>query len=321
MVKSSMILLTDLFFLILCVSVTMSKAGYKLVDEYSASNNFFDGFRFETLDDPTNGYVDYIDEETAWKEGLIAYTSNISKVYIGVDYENVIADDARGRRSVRLSSKRVLNENTLLVIDLDHLPTTLGQAGLAKGCSIWPAFWTFGPDWPNSGEIDIIEYANNKTSNYCTLHTDTGCEMTKEAQIDPLPFTGSWVTTNCDVWATANAGCSILNTPNSAGSTWNADNPNGGVYAMEWGLSEIRVFLFSRDSIPTDLLKKVPEPGGWGIPMATFYIGAESQCPSEKFKDHNIVFDITFCGDWAGVFSFDICILVFPSCTYCFDLS
>ena len=49
------------------------------------------------------------------------------------------------RKSVRISTQKTYTGG-LFVIDLEHLPTGVGT---------WPAFWTFGPNWPNSGEIDV----------------------------------------------------------------------------------------------------------------------------------------------------------------------
>jgi hypothetical protein len=33
------------------------------------------------------------------------------------------------------------------------------------------AVWTLGPNWPNNGEIDIMEGVNLLTKNAATLHT------------------------------------------------------------------------------------------------------------------------------------------------------
>ena len=226
------------------------------------------------------------------------------KVYIGVDYKNTVASKERGRKSMRLKSKRVFSGSNLVILGLDHMPTTTG-ATLPQGCSIWPAFWTVDESiWPNGGEIDVIEYVNSGTSNYCTLHTNSGCDMTKESLIVPPPFLGSWYgSKDCVSGGSGQNGCPIKNTHNSAGASWNSQYPQGGVWVLEWDKNQyIRVFFFPYDQVPQDILDKVPNPSSpsWGLPQASFYIGPSSTCPSDHFVSHSITFDLTFCGDWAG---------------------
>ena len=140
------------------------------------TTNFFDEFKFITFDDKTHGFVDYVDRPTAEEKKLVQYKDG--KVYIGADYENEVPDNKRGRPAVRLESNYVLNGNQLVVLDLDHMPTTVGEK-LPKGCSIWPAFWmTNDSYWPNKGEVDIIEYVNNNQKNAAlTLHTIDTCSF------------------------------------------------------------------------------------------------------------------------------------------------
>lgn len=38
----------------------------------------------------------------------------------------------------------------------------------------WPAVWEVGDDWPNQGEVDIVEGVNNVSPNQATLHTAAG---------------------------------------------------------------------------------------------------------------------------------------------------
>jgi hypothetical protein len=294
--------------LLICFSKVLQRAAgdscYLLESSYSASTNFFDAFIFETMDDPTHGYVDYVNESTASSMGLINYIND--QVYIGVDYVNVVSDTARGRKSVRISSKAVLSEGTLLVLNLEHMPTTTGVGGMPEGCSIWPAFWTFGPSWPNDGEIDIIEYVNSDTTVTTTLHTNEGCDQASE---NTSLFTGSWSTSNgqtydnCDVYASGNVGCSIIGPANTTGVAFDNNGVGGGVYAMLWTNYSIQVFYFPMNAIPSDISNGHPDPSSWGKPYARFELGVN--CPSSHFLNQSIIFDTTFCGDWAGA--------VFPS--------
>ena len=45
---------------------------------------------------------------------------------------------------IRITSKDSYDYGSLWVFDASHMP---------YGCSVWPAFWTKGPLWPDDGEI------------------------------------------------------------------------------------------------------------------------------------------------------------------------
>ncbi|KAL4917000.1 concanavalin A-like lectin/glucanase domain-containing protein [Aspergillus aurantiobrunneus] len=258
------------------LAAEFASAAYVLQDDYSP-DVFFDMFSFFTEADPTNGFVDYVDRGTAESTGLI---SSGSSVYMGVDHTNVASS---GRQSVRLSSTQTYHHG-LFIMDLGHMPT---------GCGTWPAFWILGPDWPNGGEVDIIESVNEATNNHMALHTSDGCS------IDNSGFSGNLLTSNCYVNAPNqdnNAGCGIeAPTTDSAGTGFNAIS--GGVYATEWTAEAISIWFFPRSSIPSDISGGTPDPASWGTPTARF----AGSCDIEShFTDMQIIFDVTFCGDWAG---------------------
>ncbi|KAL6235639.1 hypothetical protein BDW75DRAFT_250711 [Aspergillus navahoensis] len=227
------------------LAAELASAAYVLQDDYSP-DVFFDMFTFYT--------------------GLI---STGSSVYMGVDHTNIASS---GRQSVRLSSTQTYHHG-LFIIDLAHMPT---------GCGTWPAFWILGPDWPNGGEIDIIENVNVETNNHMTLHTSDGCT------IDSSGFTGTLLTSNCFINAAGqanNAGCGIQS-PDSTSYGAGFNSNSGGVYATEWTSDHISIWFFPRSSIPSDISAGNPNP---------------SSCDIEShFTDMQIIFDITFCGDWAG---------------------
>jgi hypothetical protein len=157
-----------------------------------------------------------------------------------------------------------------------------------------PHSWTFGPRWPTDGEIDIIEGVNSQAANDMTLHTSAGCTISNTGA-----FSGTTTTPNCDVNAPgqyANAGCQIASHDTATYGTGFNEN-GGGVYATEWTSDAISIWFFPRGAIPGDLSSGSPNPSGWGKPSAKFEGGCDID---QHFKDHNIIFDVTFCGDWAG---------------------
>ncbi|KAE8351844.1 concanavalin A-like lectin/glucanase domain-containing protein [Aspergillus coremiiformis] len=262
----------------LCLWAPFAAAIYTLQDDYGTSAAFFDKFTFFTASDPTHGFVKYVDRSTAENTGLINAGGSI---YMGVDHTNVASG---GRQSVRISSNNAYNHG-LFILDLAHMPGSI--------CGVWPAFWLLGPNWPNGGEIDVIEGVNEQAINQVALHTSDNCTINNSG------FSGTLLTSNCYVNAPGqdnNAGCGIKD--NSAQSYGNGfNNAGGGVYATEWTGEAISIWFFPRASIPGDIMSGNPNPSAWGIPSARF---AGACNIDSHFNNLQIVFDTTFCGDWAG---------------------
>ncbi|KAK4250826.1 glycoside hydrolase [Corynascus novoguineensis] len=292
---------------------TARAASYGLVDAFDASN-FFDEFDFFTEPDPTHGFVQYVDGDMANREGLAGFASG--GVYLGVDYNRTTMT---GRASVRVTSKKAYTRG-LFVADIAHMPA--GAAG-SSSCGLWPAFWMFGPDWPSSGEIDIIEGVNSQAANSVSLHTGPGCTV---SNVGSAPGT-RLVTADCQ----NDEGCtqdtsSAPESNSNYGTGFNA--AGGGVYAVEWTDAAIKVWFFPQGSPTASQLSSFsaeggggggegknttsPDPSAFGTPLAVFAnsnnnIGDDNidndinSCAFDAhFADHRLVFDTTFCGDWAG---------------------
>ncbi|ESZ91567.1 putative endo-1,3(4)-beta-glucanase [Sclerotinia borealis F-4128] len=256
-----------------------ASAMYNLKDIYN-SKNFFSAFSFYTGADPTHGYVSYQSQSAASAQGLI--NTNNGQVYLGVDYKTV--NPAAGRASVRLSSNKAYTHG-LFIADIAHMPGSI--------CGVWPAFWLVGPNWPYTGEIDIIEGVNLAGTNSITLHTGPGCSINTAGSQPGIVLSDS----NCNANSGYN-GCGVTtNKTNSYGTGFN--NIGGGVYAMQWESSGIYVWFWPRGSIPADITAGKPVTGNWGLPVVAFNGGGTCNVDA-FFANQNIVFDTTFCGDWAG---------------------
>ncbi|KAF7306946.1 hypothetical protein MIND_00487400 [Mycena indigotica] len=257
-------------------------------DEYSGKT-FFDRFEFYTGPDPTRGTVNYVNSSVAFNNSLAYFEAANNTVVMKGD-DTTWLPEGQNRSSVRISSIAQYNTG-LFILDLNQAPW---------GCGVWPAFWTVGGgQWPYTGEIDIIEGVHDNEHNQVTWHTGPGCTLSLESN-----YTGSVVTDNkgvpnldCDGNLNGNAGCGITEWSKASYGPFFAAS-GGGVFAMKWDETGIAVWSFYRSAIPGDITKGDPNPANWGTPVASL---APATCdPIAFFVNHSIIFDITFCGDWAG---------------------
>lgn len=220
----------------------------------------------------------------------LAKIEGTGQAYLGVDTTHKYMDfNTYGRPSLRLESKKTYNGG-LFVADFAHMPT---------GAGTWPAYWTVGlENWPAAGEIDILEGINEQTVNLGTLHTTTDCKLDASAQGGTLKtkHCSNDYTDDSPQWP--NQGCSVLmKEPNTYGTAFN--RAGGGVYVMDWQPEHIKIWMFAHGTAAaTNALSANPDPSSWPKPSFTT---EKSDCNiSNLFKDHTLILDTTFCGDYAG---------------------
>ncbi|OEU14978.1 endo-1,3(4)-beta-glucanase-like protein [Fragilariopsis cylindrus CCMP1102] len=330
--------------------------SYKLIEKHQGKS-FFDYYIFNDGPDSigSNGYNTYVSKTKAEELNLIHVDddnenskneegnnngnkedSNNGAVYISSS-KGTNENDRNPttgtiyRNSVRLEGKRRF-DNGLIILDVDQMPT---------GCGVWPAFWTTDEtNWPDHGEIDIVEPINNQNIVKTALHTNEYCDM--YSHVPRWNWTGSWdVATgipdtytgklnfnnklesdNCDVMTPhqwANQGCvAISDKNNTLGHGMNQNG--GGIYVLEWDPigGYIKSWVFPRtDDIPINLQQSllntnnnddddddettIIDPSSWSIlPYAYFAIGNNSGCSANHFQNHRIVINLAFCGTVAG---------------------
>lgn len=232
--------------------------------------SFLSCWTFFTEADPTHGDVQYVSEEEAKSLGLFQINDGV--VHLG----SLVGQNGPAK-SIRLQSANRFGESHIFVIDIKHMPTGLGT---------WPAWWSYGPDWPNNGEIDTIETVNIEEHVQSTLHTSYGCRM---------PMVPGLFNPDCNS-ADAHDGCGLDGPSNSGGPPFNA--AGGGVFATQWTSTGIKMWFWKRADIPSDITSDAPDSTSWGEPYVFFPFG--ENCPSSHFKDHVLTINLDFCGDWAG---------------------
>ncbi|KAL4062153.1 glycoside hydrolase family 16 protein [Scleroderma citrinum] len=241
-----------------------------------------DAFYWQTISDPSNGRVNYVSESTAQSSGLVSVSGN--QVTLRADSTSYLDPSGPGRNSFRLESNNQYTTH-VAVFDIAHMP---------EGCGTWPA--EVGANWPSQGEVDIVEGVDNQSPNLSSLHTSSGCSMPQSRSMTGTPK-GSL---NCDVYATSNTGCGVYtNDQKSFGPSFNGNG--GGWYAIERSSSFIKIWFWERgSSVPGDVRNPGPSvnTNNWGTPAA-YYPNTDCDL-SSHLGPHNIIINLTFCGDWAG---------------------
>lgn len=97
-----------------------------------------------------------------------------------------------------------------------------------------------------------------------TLHTSGNCSFNPPASYE----SGASNNNNYDCKLNNPVGCSVEGPVGSYGSSFNAQG--GGVFAMEWTSTFIRIYLFPRSAIPADITAGKPDPSSWGVAAADF---------------------------------------------------
>ncbi|TCD65821.1 hypothetical protein EIP91_002171 [Steccherinum ochraceum] len=268
----------------LALLCAVASAQYSMVKEF-AGQTFFDDWNFyDNFDNLTNGNVNYLSAKDAASQQL-AYINSRGNAIMKVDNTTTVKFPDR-RNSIRINSKERYTIGTLWVADMLHAPF---------GCSVWPAFWSSAPTWPQGGEIDVFEGVNQETRAHMGLHTAPGCSHTNTT----LQSSTVINSTDCSIYANSNEGCIITNpTTNSYGAPF--ASAGGGVFVTEFAPTGISVWFFTRSSIPDALQGNAStiDPATLGTPVATWT--ADGCDVTEFFEPQSLIFDISLCGDYAG---------------------
>jgi hypothetical protein len=276
---------TPLAFSLLCFSSHMfsvSAATYKLADDYSGTTFFDHWDYYGKYDNLTLGDVNWVDKANATSKQL-TYVNSAGNAILKVSTETVVYDNKRD--AVRITTQKAYPVGTIWIVDAVHMPF---------GCSVWPAIWTKGQNWPDDGEIDILEGINLNTNNQIALHTRPGCTHVAS----PPNQLGKSLELDCS----KDAGCTVQDPRvTSYGDGFN--KAGGGIFATQFASDGIYIWFWSRASIPTSVtaLSSSKSPitslTDWGNPVASYPGGSNCDIP-KAFTSQNLIIDITLCGVW-----------------------
>ncbi|AFR98888.2 endo-1,3(4)-beta-glucanase [Cryptococcus neoformans C23] len=263
------------------------QASTPLVRTYQG-DSFFDRWTYYGhYDNTTNGDAIFANKSVATSTPELTYVTSDGSAIIRVDNSSTVQYNYK-RDTVKITSTDSYPVGSIWVLDAVHLP---------YGCSVWPAFWSYGAGatWPEDGEIDVIEGVNMGFSNQMALHTEDGCSLGSSGS----SFSGIVNDTSCYYEANDNSGCGVTETNDASyGAAFAA--AGGGVFVTQLAESGISIWFFSRPDIPDAISNADNEIDTSTLGTPSAYWGTDTCDITKFFGDQSLVFDITLCGDWAG---------------------
>ncbi|TEB31647.1 hypothetical protein FA13DRAFT_1791415 [Coprinellus micaceus] len=214
---------------LVCIrSISGVAAGSYVLSDSIVGTGFYDFFDWHTQPDPAPGRIEYVDQQTA-KSLNLTYADGNTFV-LRPKASSMLDPAGLDRKSVKILSRRPIP--TMLLSSTSD--TCLWAVGIT-----WPAVWeTDESNWPNEGEVDILEGANPETQN---THQQRH-------------------------------GCGVKLSPASYGPAFN--QIGGGWYVVEGTTESIKVWFWSRDNTRTPLDVKngssTLNTDNYGIPAASF---------------------------------------------------
>ncbi|KAK0211278.1 glycoside hydrolase family 16 protein [Desarmillaria ectypa] len=259
-------------------SYTTSNEGWKL-QKALKGQDLIDFFHYDIAAADNDGVANYVNGSS---EGLV-YVDGDENVIIAIDTAETVAL----RNSVRMVSDITFNPGYLFLFDIKEIPAA---------CGTWPAVWFTGANWPDDGEIDVVEGVNYYTKNIVSIHSGDGCYMS-DWSLSSLVRASLIVEgdSNCNARVSeTGCGCSLDSTA-SFGLPFN--EADGGVYGLEFTKSGINMYFWNTGSVPQDIVNGSPNPSTW---EAVIQYGADACDPTSHFKDLMMVINTNLGGSFAG---------------------
>ncbi|PPR00752.1 hypothetical protein CVT24_000777 [Panaeolus cyanescens] len=276
--------------LALSIIPIVSAEKYDMIREYSGST-FFNGWDFYgAADNLTNGDANFVTADQAASSKLAFVDPASNHAFVKVDNVTQVAP-LQKRDTVRIQTSVRYGIGSVWIADFLHVP---------YGCSVWPAWWSQAPIWPQGGEIDTFEGVNMITNNRMSLHTTPGCTQMGQQQTS-----SQILSPDCSADDNNNMGC-VNTDPNPASYGAPFAQAGGGIFVTELAASGVSIWFFSRKDIPSVLSSGNSfDTSQLGLPTANY---PNTGCdPAKFFQPQHLILDITLCGDFARPTISDTC--------------